>query len=854
MAWRFLCLLLFYGSIKTVASSQPRTDLSGIAFIIDPGHSQNENVGIYGYSEAYKVLDVALHLREFLRLSNADTVHVTRSDRQLSISVSQRAVIAQNLAHPNKWFHSIHSDASSMGSPTNSILMLIPDNCATTSGKICQSIYGNTTISMGNWMSDLMSRVYRIGTRGVYGDRTFGTQFGTNYGQSGLGVFKSNVPSTLSEGGFHTNPRQNLLNMNFESKRTEARAIWMSILEHYRVPRPPVRTLAGVISDLESGAPVNGATVSTGSRIYRTNTYEDTFRPYASGDTTLGNGFYYFEALPAGLQSVTATHPAYGDTTFQVSVIDSFFTFQDVKLVSKLPPRVLTSYPPQNATGILPNATLQLSFSRPVHRASAESNIFLLDPSGLKVTATFSWSTGDRSLLFKPLSILIMDTTYRFVVGGQVRDLYNHSFDGNGDGVAGDSLVITFRTRSADVTPPEIFRAFPAAGAIVGAPNHIINITFDEPLDSATVNATNVAIREIGGPVLQKTLQYSQANGRGAINLYLPLGFTPGKSYQIRISGVADQNGNPIPTTSPLVWEFSIAPTTFQYTVVDDFNSGVGNWFQSGQSGSTAGLDSATFSHASSFFLPTLSSNTGSALLRFYWRTQSTDWLLREYLSGGPPRSVLWRKEKTRLQVYVFGDGSGTQFRFAIDDSVDVFPNGTTANHEVSQWSTIDWVGWRLVEWDLENDPVGSWLGNGILEGSLRFDSFQLKYQPESSAGFGQLHFDQLALAKATATSIERRAGENPTTIALYQNYPNPFNPETRIEYDLSRSDVVSLTVVDLLGRQVRTLVFATQEPGRYMMVWDARDDAGQNLPSGMYLYRLRTGSSVLIKKMTLLK
>ncbi|HAL55827.1 MAG TPA: hypothetical protein DCP63_04960 [Bacteroidetes bacterium] len=74
------------------------------------------------------------------------------------------------------------------------------------------------------------------------------------------------------------------------------------------------------------------------------------------------------------------------------------------------------------------------------------------------------------------------------------------------------------------------------------------------------------------------------------------------------------------------------------------------------------------------------------------------------------------------------------------------------------------------------------------------------------------------------------------------------------MEYDLSRSDVVSLTVVDLLGRQVRTLVFATQEPGRYMMVWDARDDAGQNLPSGMYLYRLRTGSSVLIKKMTLLK
>ncbi|MEX1274299.1 MAG: N-acetylmuramoyl-L-alanine amidase, partial [Bacteroidota bacterium] len=348
----------------------PPDDLSGIAFILDPGHSQNENVGIYGYSEAYKVLDVGLHLREFLRLSNADTVAMTRTDRNTVISVNQRATFSQNFPHPNKWFHSIHSDASSIGSPANSILILIPDNCAILSGKICQSKYGNTTISMGNWMSDLMSRTYRISTRGVYGDRTFGTQFGTNYGNSGLGVFQSSVVSTLSEGGFHTNSRQNLLNMNFESKRSEAKAIWMAMLGHFGVSRPPIRTLLGVITDFESGSPVNGVTVTLGNRTYTTNTYQNTFQPYAGGDTTLGNGFYYFEGLDAGLQSITISHPQFGDTTMHLTVIDSFFTFQDVRLISTLPPRITSAFPAQGATGVLPNATMQLTFSRPLHRSS----------------------------------------------------------------------------------------------------------------------------------------------------------------------------------------------------------------------------------------------------------------------------------------------------------------------------------------------------------------------------------------------------------------------------------------------------------------------------------------------------
>ena len=706
---------------------------------------------------------------------------------------------------------------------------------------------------MGNWMSDLMSRTYRIGTRGVYGDRTFGTQFGTNYGNSGLGVFQTSILSTLSEGGFHTNPRQNLLNMNYESKRSEAKAIWMSMLGHFGVPRPVIRTLFGVITDFESGAPINGATITLGSRTYTTNTYENTFKPYAGGDTTLGNGFYYFEGLDAGPQNITVSHPSFGDTTVTVTVIDSFFTFQDVRVISAIPPRVTSLFPPQGATGILPNATLQLTLSRPLLRSSAESNIYLLAPSENRVAGTFAWSNSDRTVSFKPVEYLLMDTTYKLVVGAEVRDLYNHRLDGNGDGVEGDSLVITFRTRSADVVPPALLSRAPEANTTIGTTNHVINITFDEPLDTTTITNSNVVIQEVGTGIPPITLRYSEANGRGAINIYSANGLRSGRTYRVRVSGVADQNGNPIPATSPIVWEFSVSATASEFTAIDDFNSGISNWWQPGASGSTIGIDSAILSQEIAASMPLLPNNTGSAQLRFFWRTGAQDWLIRSYLGGGTPRSVTWRKEATRLQVYMYGDASGTLFRFAVDDSVDAFPSGTTANHEVSGWIRVDWVGWRLVEWDLEKDPVGTWLGNGKLEGMMRFDSFQIKYEPGASPS-GQLLFDQLQLARSVLTEVERDPGTIPGAFALRQNYPNPFNPETRITYDIGYETFVKLIVVDILGRHVQTLVAAQQPAGSYTVSWNGRDELGRPASSGLYLYRLHADQTVITRKMTLLK
>lgn len=90
----------------------------------------------------------------------------------------------------------------------------------------------------------------------------------------------------------------------------------------------------------------------------------------------------------------------------------------------------------------------------------------------------------------------------------------------------------------------------------------------------------------------------------------------------------------------------------------------------------------------------------------------------------------------------------------------------------------------------------------------------------------------------------------------LEQNYPNPFNPSTRISYEIENGapSRVSLTVYDVTGARVRTLVDDTVRPGQYFATWDGRNTHGEAVSSGVYFYRLATPTRTLTRKMVLLK
>ena len=94
-----------------------------------------------------------------------------------------------------------------------------------------------------------------------------------------------------------------------------------------------------------------------------------------------------------------------------------------------------------------------------------------------------------------------------------------------------------------------------------------------------------------------------------------------------------------------------------------------------------------------------------------------------------------------------------------------------------------------------------------------------------------------------------------PAAFSLADNFPNPFNPTTTIRYALPQAADVELTVYNVLGQPVRTLVAEHQSAGRYAVEWDATNDSGHSLSAGMYFYRLQAGGEFHeVKKMLLLK
>jgi len=86
------------------------------------------------------------------------------------------------------------------------------------------------------------------------------------------------------------------------------------------------------------------------------------------------------------------------------------------------------------------------------------------------------------------------------------------------------------------------------------------------------------------------------------------------------------------------------------------------------------------------------------------------------------------------------------------------------------------------------------------------------------------------------------------------RNYPNPFSPETTIRYGLPEKTRVQLTVYNIVGQKVATLVDTEQPAGYYRVKWDGRDELGRQVPTGLYIYRFEAGDYVVTRKMTLMK
>tara|TARA_B100000315_G_scaffold259628_1_gene316404 strand:+ start:505 stop:2604 length:2100 start_codon:yes stop_codon:yes gene_type:complete len=134
---------------------------------------------------------------------------------------------------------------------------------------------------------------------------------------------------------------------------------------------------------------------------------------------------------------------------------------------------------------------------------------------------------------------------------------------------------------------------------------------------------------------------------------------------------------------------------------------------------------------------------------------------------------------------------------------------------------------------------------NGLWATGWAIDDIQI------TSGEGVAIFEEgFELNLATEESLY----ETPVSFTLYPNYPNPFNPLTALRYELPVKSQVVFSVYDIQGREIKTLVSATQEPGVKSVIWNGTDSFGRPVSAGVYLYQIQIGNFVQTQKMILLK
>ncbi len=212
-------------------------------------------------------------------------------------------------------------------------------------------------------------------------------------------------------------------------------------------------------------------------------------------------------------------------------------------------------------------------------------------------------------------------------------------------------------------------------------------------------------------------------------------------------------------------------------------------------------------------------------------------------------------------EVSVRVDGVSTQQIFSLQ--AETVPNHVPL---IASWQPVDSVlfvnkfhlfRFSVSAEDADGDSLRFlWTLDGIPAGS---DSVFQIYPASSSTGRVEVRvFDGQATATRSWTMhLMTGVAEDAlqvTEYALLQNYPNPFNPQTQIDFLLPHAGRVRVWVFNMSGQTVRMLAEGRFAAGRHALIWDARDDRGQTLPSGLYYYAMESGEFRSVKKLLFVK
>ncbi len=717
------------GCMAIGASAQLKQDWGDFKLWIDPGHSGHENTGLYNYTEAQKVLRVGLATREFLfRFTTADstTIQMTRDDDQDYVTLDERSDMAN--AWGADFFYSIHSDA---GSGYNTTLTLF-------GGWKLNGEYIEKTPHGGKAYGDILcpnltSVMYNTGTRGNYYDRVYyNGDVDTHENQYPyLSVNRrTNMASLLSEGGFHTHPVQQGLNMNEEYKRLEAFGTFRSIMEYRGLERPDMVMLAGVVTNSENGQGIDGVTVTVNGETYITDTFESTFHNYVRFNNIVHNGFFLFEDLtPGETYEITYSCPGYESTTQTVTMNSdpqglsgNNVTWGNIQLTNTMP-ATISGNTATNPDEVNTRYDMVITFSRNMDRASVEQ-AFSINNNG---QVTLSWD-NDYTLRVK-LSDLLDDMFYTITIKGDVakNSQTNQFLDGDGDGVAGGDYVFDFITIPADVEPPYITSTTPRENETHKYNQRpVIRIEYNEELDWNEDQAADaIVVEDADGNKYEGRLTHMIVREASVLQLFLNQDLPLDKCFKVTVKGgFSDLAGNVNPEGKVFKFLSEYRTQKYHEQMIGEYEPA--DWFASvAGSGSSKGFTDPENQFYAKRTDMVYNDTVPSTMQIHYQYDPLSDepwWGGRCYNRATDGAAYPTSKTKLKnavIMAMVFGDGSeqfvGHGVRWRNDEA------------SVKRHTTQPMVrGWEMVAWDVNNEEseIVSGTETWITDAQWKYDAF----------------------------------------------------------------------------------------------------------------------------------
>ena len=453
----------------------------------------------------------------------------------------------------------------------------------------------------------------------------------------------------------------------------------------------------------------------------------------------------------------------------------------------------------------------------------------------------FAWSNSDMTVRVTPTMPLLSKTNYTVTIAGSAKDI--------GGTQLGEPLIRHFKTLPADEERPVILANYPITNTRNFSPLGTATIAFNKLMDTASLQ--NAIVLRRGTNSREKMLWFDNVDNKTIVTLKPVEPVDLNAPYIVLITTEAkDTEQNSIRAQSTFVFYTSNMPYKTP-TVLESFADGINGWWQPSASGSTTGVDplKTTVALENTIYYP-FTDNQRSMKLNYSFTPNMSSNLVRVHLASGNAYSTLINTDTLkRIQSFVFGDGSKNRVRFCVYDN----PAGTNAA-KASSWVTIDWYGWRLVDWNF-TDPneISSFVSTDpILGPQVRFEGYHLQHDVTDEHNLeGTIYFDELRVVEFenSSISVPDFEGNIPNKFSLEQNYPNPFNPSTNLHLNIAETAKVKLVIYDLLGREISVLKDEVMNPGTYKINWNA---AG--LPSGVYFAKLYSGTNVSTIKMLLSK